>query len=176
MPLTKEQKREQVATIAEKLDAHNTVYLTDYIGLTVEEATKLRRAFRAAGVQYKVFKNSMIRRAMEDKGGFDELYGQLSGPTAMAFTNDPAGPAKVIKKFLGEVNKDLPRFKGAFIDGAVYDENQLDALTAFKSRDELLGDVLSLLMAPLHNVVSGLQAQGSNLVGAVKTIAEQAEA
>ena len=176
MPLTKEQKREQVAAIAEKLDAHNTVYLTDYIGLTVEEATKLRRAFRAAGVQYKVFKNTMIRRAMEDKGGFDELYGQLSGPTAMAFTNDPAGPAKVIKKFLGEVNKGLPRFKGALIDGAVYDENQLDALAAFKSRDELLGDVLSLLMAPLHNVVSGLQAQGSSLVGAVKTIAEQAEA
>jgi len=176
MPLTKEQKREQVAAIAEKLDAHNTVYLTDYIGLTVEEVTKLRRAFRDAGVQYKVFKNTMIRRAMEDKGGFDELYGQLSGPTAMAFTNDPAGPAKVIKRFLVEVAKDLPRFKGAFIDGAIFDEHQLNALSMFKSRDELLGDVIGLLMAPLSNIVSGLQAQGSNLVGAVKTIAEQAEA
>lgn len=176
MPLTKEEKQEQVAAIAEKLDAHNTVYLTDYIGLTVEEVTKLRRAFRDAGVQYKVFKNTMIRRAMEDKGGFDELYGQLSGPTAMAFTNDPAGPAKVIKKFLGEVEKDLPRFKGAFIDGAIFDESQLDALSTLKSRDELLGDVMGLLMAPLSNVVSGLQAQGANLVGMVKTIAEQAEA
>ena len=76
MPLTKEQKREQVAAIAEKLDAHNTVYLADYIGLTVEEATKLRRAVREDGVQYKVFKNSMIRRAMEDKGGFDDGLGR----------------------------------------------------------------------------------------------------
>jgi len=176
MPLTKEQKREQVAAIAEKLDAHNSVYLTDYIGLTVEEVTKLRRAFRDAGVQYKVFKNTMIRRALEDKGGFDELYGQLNGPTAMAFTNDPAGPAKVIKKFLGEVDKELPRFKGAFVDGGVFDENQLDLLSLLKSRDELLGDVLALLMAPLSSVVSGLQAQGSNIVGAVKTIAERAEA
>ncbi len=176
MPLTKDQKHEQVAAIAEKLDAHNTIYLTDYIGLTVEEVTKLRRAFRAAGVQYKVFKNTMIRRAMEDKGGFDELYGQLSGPTAMAFTNDPAGPAKVIKKFLSEVDKDLPRFKGAFIDGAIFDESQLEMLSSLKSRDELLGDIMGLLMAPLSNVVAGLQAQGSTLVGAVKAIAEQAEA
>lgn len=176
MPLTKDQKREQVAAIAAELDTYNTVYLTDYIGLSVEEVTKLRRAFREAGVQYKVFKNTLIRRALEDKGGFDELYGQLSGPTAMAFTNDPAGPAKVIKKFLGQVDKDLPRFKGAFVDGAVFDDGQLDVLFALKSRDELLGYVLGLLMAPIMNVIGGLQAQGSNLLGAVRTIAEQPEA
>lgn len=176
MPLTKAQKLEQVAAISEELDAYNTIYLTDYIGLTVEEVTKLRRAFRDAGVEYKVFKNTMIRRALENKGGFDELYGQLSGPTAMAFTNDPAGPAKVIKKFLSQVDKGLPRFKGAFINGDIFDENQLEMLSALKSRDELLGDVMGLLMAPIMNVIGGLQAQGSNLVGAVKAIAEQAEA
>ncbi len=176
MPLTKDQKREQVAAISDELDAYNTVYLTDYIGLSVDEVTKLRRAFREAGVQYKVFKNTLVRRALEEKGGFDELFGQLSGPTAMAFTNDAAGPAKVIKKFLGQVDKGLPRFKGAFVDGAVFDEEQLDVLFALKSRDELLGDVLSLLLAPITNVISGVQAQGSNLLGAVKAIAEQAEA
>ncbi|MDX1438522.1 MAG: 50S ribosomal protein L10 [Rubricoccaceae bacterium] len=176
MPLTIEQKKAQVDAIAAQLDAHNTVYLTDHIGLTVDEVNKLRRAFRDADVKFKVYKNTMIRRAMEAKGGFEELYEQLSGPTAIAFTNDPAGPAKVIRKFLEEFDKELPRFKGAYVDGAIFDDSQLTTLSSLKSRDELLADILGLLMAPLTNVVGGLDAQGSNLVGAIKSIADKAEA
>ena len=176
MPLTQDQKRDAVAAIAEQLDGHNTVYLTDYAGLSVEEVTKLRRAFRQADVQYKVLKNTLLRRAMEGKGGFDELLEQLNGPTAVAFTNDPAGPAKVIKKFLEGTDKDLPRLKGAFIDGAVYDGDQLDLLAQLKSRDELLADILGLLMAPITNIASALGAQSAQLAGAIEAIAEKAEA
>lgn len=176
MPLTREQKQAQVDAIAAQLDAHNTIYLTDHIGLSVDEVNKLRGAFRAADVEFKVYKNTLIRRAMEAKGGFEELYDQLSGPTAVAFTNDPAGPAKVIKEFLEGVDKDLPRFKGAFVDGAIFDDSQLSTLAALKSRDELLGDILGLLMSPITNIVGGLNATGGNLVGAIKTIAEKADA
>lgn len=176
MPLTREQKQAQVDAIAAQLDAHNTIYLTDHIGLTVDEVNKLRRAFRQADVQFKVYKNTLIRRAMEEQGGFEELYDQLSGPTAVAFTNDPAGPAKVIKKFLEEFDKELPRLKGAYVDGAIFDDSQLTALSSLKSRDELLGDIMSLLLAPITTIMGGLDAQGSNLVGAIKSIAEKAEA
>src|SRR5690606_31350082 len=177
MPLTKDQKQEQVAAIAEQLEGHNTVYLTDYAGLTVDEVTRLRRAFRDADVEFRVFKNTLLRRAMEDKGGFDELYEQLNGPTAVAFTNDPAGPAKVIKKFLaGMGDKELPKFKGAYVDGAVFGEGQLDALASLKSKDELIADILGLLMAPITNVASALGAPGRNLAGVVKEIAEREEA
>jgi large subunit ribosomal protein L10 len=176
MPLTKDQKQEQVAAIAEQLEGHHTVYLTDYIGLTVDEVTRLRRAFRDADIEFRVYKNTLLRRAMEAKGGFDELYEQLNGPTAVAFTNDPAGPAKVIKKFLEGRDKALPKFKGAYVDGAVFGEGQLDALASFKSRDELLADILGLLMAPITNVASALGAPGRKLAGAVKEIAERAEA
>ena len=176
MPLTKEQKQEALGAIAEQLEGANTVYLTDYQGLTVEQATGLRRAFRAADVQYKVLKNTLLRRAMEEQGGFDELLDQLNGPTAVAFTNDPAGPAKVIKKFLEDNGVELPRFKGAYIDGAIYGEGSLDVLASLKSKDELLADILGLLMAPITNVASALGAQGAGLASVIQQISEKEEA
>ena len=175
MPLTKEQKQEALGAIAETLEGVNTVYLTDYQGLTVEQATGLRRAFREADVQYKVLKNTLLRRAREEKGGFDDLYDQLHGPTAVAFTNDPAGPAKVLKKFLEDNDLEVPRFKGAYVDGAIYEEGQLDALAALKSKDELLADILGLLMAPITNVASALGAQGSGLASVIQQISEKEE-
>jgi large subunit ribosomal protein L10 len=176
MPLTRDQKRDAVSAIAEQLDNHTALYLTDYVGLSVEEVTKLRRAFREANIEYKVLKNTLLRRAMEGKGGFDELFEQLNGPTAVAFTNDPASPAKVLKKFLESSEKELPRFKGAYIDGAVFGEGQLDALATLKNKDELLADILGLLMAPITNVASAVGAPGRKLAGAVKEIAERGEA
>ena len=173
MPLTKAQKQEALGAIAETLEGANTVYLTDYQGLTVEQATGLRRAFRAADVQYKVLKNTLLRRAMEEKGGFEELFDQLNGPTAVAFTNDPAGPAKVLKKFLKDHSLEVPRFKGAFIDGAIYQEGSLDMLADLKSKDELLADILGLLMAPITNVASALGAQGAGLASVIQQISEK---
>ena len=175
MSLTKEQKTEALGAIAGHLEDANTVYLTDYQGLTVEQATGLRRAFRKADVQYKVLKNTLLRRAMQERGGFDDLLDQLNGPTAVAFTNDPAGPAKVLKKFLEDNDLEVPRFKGAFVDGAIYDEDSLDALATLKSKDELLADILGLLMAPITNVASALGAQGAGLASVIQQIADKEE-
>lgn len=176
MPLTKDQKQEQVAAIAEQLEGHHTVYLTNYAGLSVDEVTRLRRAFRDADVEFRVFKNTLLRRAMEAQGGFEELYEQLNGPTAVAFTNDPAGPAKVIKAFLEGSDKELPEFKGAYVDGAIFDGGSLDALALLKSKDELIADILGLLLAPITNVASAVGAPGRNLAGVVKELAEREEA
>ncbi len=175
MPLTKDQKAEALGAIAEQLEGANTVYLTDYQGLTVAQANGLRRAFRKADIEFKVLKNTLLRRAMEEKGGFDGILDQLNGPTAVAFTNDPAGPAKVLKKFLEDNNIELPRFKGAYVDGAVFGEGQLDALAKLKSKDELLADILGLLMAPITNVASALGAQGSGLASVIQQISEKEE-
>jgi large subunit ribosomal protein L10 len=113
---------------------------------------------------------------MENQGGFDELYDQLHGPTAVAFTNDPAGPAKVLKKFLEDNDLEVPRFKGAYVDGAIYGEGDLDALASLKSKDELLADILGLLMAPITNVASALNAQGAGLASVIQQISEKEEA
>ena len=172
MPLTQQQKREALGAITEQLDAANTVYLTDYQGLTVAQANSLRRAMSAADIDFKVLKNTLLRRAMEQKGGFDDLFDQLNGPTAVALSNDPAAPAKVLKKFLEDNALEIPRFKGAFIDGAIYAEGNLDVLAKLKSKDELIADILGLLLAPITNVASALGAQGAGLASIVKQISE----
>lgn len=178
MALTKQQKREAVAAIVDQLQAANTVYLTDYQGLTVEQINDLRREFRQADVTFKVLKNTLLRRAMEQRLDEEEqaedysaVYDYLEGPTAVAFTNDPATPAKVLKKF--QQGNGLPKLKAAYVDGALFGPEQLDALAALKSKDELVAEVLALLLAPMRNLSSALHAQGAGLASVIQQIAER---
>ncbi|MEX0820555.1 MAG: 50S ribosomal protein L10 [Rhodothermales bacterium] len=173
MPMTKKDKQAVVDEIAQTLDDHTIVYLTDYSGLTVEQANELRNRFRDSGVTYKVYKNTLIRRAMEKLGGFEDLYDQLHGPTAVAYCEEPAAPARVIKTFTKEAAVDRPELKAALVDGDFYAADTLDVLASLKSKDELIGDILALLAAPIKNVVGAIQAPGRNLAGAIQTIAEK---
>jgi large subunit ribosomal protein L10 len=176
MAMTKEQKASEVQVLVERLQNSSTIYLTNYSGLSVDQVTQLRSRFRDAGVEYSVVKNTLLKRAMEEIGGYDEIFDKLAGPTAVAFTEDPSGPARVIKKFLAEMKLEIPSLKGAHVEGAVYDATALESLAKLKSKTEILGEIVALLQSPISNIVGGLQAQGSTLVGAIKTIAEREEA
>ena len=173
--MNRQEKEASVALITEHLKEANSVYLADYSGLTVAQTNELRNRFREAGVKYTVYKNTLAKRAMQDVGGYDDLLEHLSGPTAFAFTTDPAAPAKVIKKFLKDEKIEKPEFRAAVIDGGFYGAAQLDQLAALKSRDELLSDVIGLLLSPMSNVVGSLQSVGSGLVSSIKEIANKAE-
>ncbi len=173
MALTKEQKTVILDEVARQLEEASTVYLTNCSGLTVDKANKLREEFRSANIGYRVVKNTLLRLAMDRVGGFEELYGTLEGPTAVAFSTEPAAPARVIKSFSSGPGNGLPELKAAYVDGAVYDAGSLEVLVSLKSKDEIVGDILGLLMSPMSNIVGALQAQGGNLVGALKTIAER---
>ncbi len=173
MPLTREQKAVQVDAIAADLEGASSLYLTNFQGLSVAQSNTLRGRLRAEGIDYKVLKNTLVRRAMEKVGGFDDLLEHLHGPTAVAFSEQPAAPARVIKAFLEDEDVERPELKVAYVDGDIYGGDQLGMLAALKSKSELLGDIMSLLQAPITNVVSGLQAQGSNLAGAIQAIAEK---
>jgi large subunit ribosomal protein L10 len=113
---------------------------------------------------------------MERIGGYDEVFGALHGPTAVAFAAEPSAPGRIIKKYLDDTKGELPALKGAHIEGAVYHADALEVLASLKSKDELIGEIIGLLQSPITNVVGALQAQGGNIVGAIKTIAERAEA
>ena len=176
MAMTKEQKASEVQVLVERLQNSSTIYLTNYSGLSVDQVTQLRSRFRDAGVEYSVVKNTLLKRAMEEIGGYDEIFDKLAGPTAVAFTEDPSGPARVITKFLKEMKLEIPSLKGAHVEGAVYDATALESLAKLKSKTEILGEIVALLQSPISNIVGGLQAQGSTLVGAIKTIAEREEA
>lgn len=170
MPLTREQKTAEVAGITSQVGEIPALYLTDYKGLTVDQINELRQRFRESGVEYKVVKNTLLRRALEGLGGYEGLFDHLQGPTAMALSDEPAAPARVIKKFASDNKLELPELKVAFIDGALYSGDQIDALAALKSKPELLADIIGLLMAPMTTVVGALQAPGANLAAILEAI------
>jgi len=171
--MTKAQKAEAVEEITSLLENVPTIYLTNYSGLTVEQVNELRNRFRDSGVTYRVLKNTLVRLAMEKLGGYDHVFESLHGPTAIAFSEEPAAPARVIKKFLSDTKGEIPELKAAHVDGSYYGPETLEILASLKSKDDLIADIIGLLLSPIQSVLGGIQAPGQNVVGALKTIAEK---
>jgi large subunit ribosomal protein L10 len=173
MALTKEQKATILEEVTRQLEGASTVYVTNCSGLTVEGVNKLRAKFREKNIGYRVVKNTLLRKAMDRIGGFEGVYGTLDGPTAVAFCNEPAAPARVIKDFSEGLGAGLPKLKSAYVDGAVYDGSALDALVSLKSKTDILGDVIGLLLSPMAQVVGTIQAPSGAIACAVRTLAER---
>lgn len=168
------EKQAVLEEITENLKNSSAVYITNYSGMSVANVNELRGAFRKGDIRFKVYKNKLVKLAMEQVGGYDEIIPSLVEQNAFAFVDEElSAPAKVLKDFIKDKNK--PQFKAAIVDGDFYDENKLDVLASMKSKNEIIGDILGLLMAPISNVVGALNAQGSTIAGAVQTIAEKGE-
>jgi len=173
--MTKEQKNQEIADLVEELKSNEIFYLSDTTTLNAEVTSQLRRECFKAGIKMRVVKNTLLRKAMERVEGKDysPLYETLHGNTAVMFTSVGNGPARLIKEFRKKHEK--PAFKAAFIQEDCYvGADQLDALVALKSKEELLGDIIGLLQSPAKNVISGLQASAGNKVaGLVKALEER---
>ena len=169
------EKKTVVEDITQKLKEAGAVYITNYSGMSVSETNDMRGEFFKGDITYKVYKNTLVKRAMEDVGGFDDLYPHLTEQNGFAFVEEElAAPAKILKKFNEEIEK--PKFKAAIIDGDYYGEEELETLAAMKSKSEVIGDIAGLLLAPISNIASALQAPGRTIAGAVETIAEEGDA
>lgn len=149
-----EAKSQVVAEIKDKFEHSAGVVLADYRGLTVAEVTKLRVQLREAGVEYRVLKNTMVRRAAHEVG-IEGLDSYLEGPTAVAFSADPVAPAKVLIDF-AKTNKKFA-IKAGVVEGKVIDPNGVKSLADLPSREVLLALVLSGIQAPLAGLVNVLQ-------------------
>lgn len=124
--------------------------LVDYRGLTVAEDTELRKQLREAGVVYKVYKNTFLKRAFEGTD-FAQLDQHLEGPTAIAFgIEDATAPARILKK--AGKNMAALEFKGAVVEGTYYDEKGIEALANIPSREELISKLLGSLQSPITNL------------------------
>lgn len=166
------EKKAVVEEITDELKKSGALYIANYKGLSVAEINQLRAKFRNSGVRFKVYKNTLIKRAMESVGGYEDLYPYLEDQNGFAFVDEEySAPAKVLKEFIKEKKK--PQFVAALVDGDYYGENQLDSLASMKSKDEIIGDIVGLLLSPVANVVGALQSPGRTVAGAVKTIAEK---
>lgn len=176
MPKNRAEKAELIDEIGEKLDEYPILYLTNFSGLTVAQSNDLRGRFREAGVEYKVTKNTLARIALDRLEGMDALEDFFAGPTAVAFSEDPAKPARVIQDFVEEENVERPELKVAWIEGEIYEgPDALDTLADLKSREELIGEIVGLLVSPAQNVVGGLKSTGQNLAGILQTLSEDDE-
>ena len=176
MSKTRAEKAEIIDEIGEKLDEYPILYLTNFSGLSVAQSNDLRGRFREAGVDYQVTKNTLAQLALDRIDGMDALEEFFSGPTAVAFSEDPAKPARVIQDFLEEEDVERPELKVAWIEGELYEGSEaLDELADLKSREELIGDIVGLLLSPAQNIAGGLTSAGDNLAGIVKTLAERDE-
>ncbi|WHY72505.1 50S ribosomal protein L10 [Fictibacillus enclensis] len=144
-----ETKKQLVSDIAGQLRESKSTILVDYRGLTVAAVTELRKQLREAGVEFKVYKNSMTRRAA-DETGLSELNEHLVGPTAIAFSNDDVvAPAKILNNFAKE--HDALEIKAGVIEGRIATLEEVKALADLPSREGLLSMVLSVLQAPIRN-------------------------
>lgn len=151
-----EQKQQIVGEIADKLKASKTVVVVDYRGLTVAEVTELRKQLREAGVEFKVYKNSLTRRAAEATELVD-LNGSLTGPNAIAFsTEDVIAPAKILNDFAKK--HEALEIKSGVIEGNVASAEEIKALAELPSREGLLSMLLSVLQAPIRNLALAAKA------------------
>lgn len=157
MPSAKilEEKQQLVAELAESMKNAQSGVLVNYCGITVEKDTALRAELRKNGVTYKVIKNTYIKRAAEMAGlnGFDSV---LEGMTAIAVSEDPIAPAKVLSKFADD-NEGF-EVKAGFIDGRVIDVNEIKALAAIPGREGLIAKFLGSIQSPLYNFAYAIQA------------------
>jgi large subunit ribosomal protein L10 len=176
--MTKDQKNEVIEALKEKFSQYNNFYVTDTESLSVEQVGKLRRACFNKKVEMKVAKNTLIKKALEalDAERYSAVYDALHNVTALLFSEDPKNPAVIISSFRRDTNGEKPILKAAFIDGDVFSgDNQLKTLTALKSKQELIGEVIGLLQSPAKNVISALNA-GGKLASLVKAIEDRAAA
>ncbi|MCM3757787.1 50S ribosomal protein L10 [Sporosarcina aquimarina] len=151
-----EAKQAIVTEIADKMKASASMVVVDYRGLNVAQATELRKQLREAGVEFKVYKNSMARRAAE-ASGLEGLNEHLTGPNAIAFsTEDVIAPAKIINNFAKD-NEAL-EIKAGVIEGALASVEEVKALATLPSREGLLSMLLSVLQAPMRNFALATKA------------------
>lgn len=158
-----------VTEVADKAARATAMYFADFTGLTVEEETELRREFRKAGVEYRVVKNTLAKKALERVTGYDRVYEKLVGPTGIAFSyDDVIAPAKIIKKFNEKSGK--LTLKAAVLEKQVFEGLQLDALSKLPSRKDLMAGIVGSLAAPMSGVVGAIGAVMRDLVNVIDAI------
>ena len=171
MSANQEAKKLVVEEIKQKIQGAKSVVFVKFQGLTVAQDTELRREFRKNNVEYKVLKNTLVRRAFNELGvtDFDE---DLNGPTSVAFGADETGAAKVIAEAVKKYENKV-EIKSAYVDGGKVDVAGVNALASMPSKEELIAKMLGSLQAPISNFVGVLSAMPRSLVIALNAIAEK---
>lgn len=172
--MTRKDKSAVVESLKAKFEELPFFYVADSSTLNVEQVNNLRKLCFEKGIEMKVAKNTLIRKALEQIGDeeYQGLYDTLKGPTTLFFSDISNLPAKVIKEF--RKTSERPILKSAYIDSSIFiGDESLEALSNLKSKNELLGEIIGLLQSPAKNVIGALQSGGQKLMGILETLSEK---
>ncbi|MDA3816889.1 MAG: 50S ribosomal protein L10 [Prolixibacteraceae bacterium] len=174
--MKRSEKQAIIDNLKQEINSYSHFYLADISDLNAEKTSQLRQICFQKEVKLIVVKNTLLKRALDASGKeADELLDALKGNTAMMFCNTGNVPAKIIKDFRKKNPKlERPVLKAAYVEESVYmGEENLETLATIKSKEELIGDIVTLLQSPAKNVVSALQSSGQTLTGILQTLSEK---
>lgn len=166
---------EKIATVEEfkeRLASSEIAIATKYVGINVAKVTDLRNKLRAAGIEFKVYKNTLARRALRE-AGVEDAADFMEGPTAWAFCKDPLAPAKILKQSSGEIK--FLSMAGGVLNGKAITKDQLIALASLPGREQLIAQVVCTIAAPLSQFVGVLNAVPRSMVNVLDQIRKQKE-
>lgn len=170
--MNKNEKAEVISEIREVIDNSSAIFLTDYSGINVADISDIRNQFRKEGVRYKVYKNTLFKRALQESGKFEKLADHLEGMTGFAFASDnPVAPAKIIKKYF-DTSKKLA-LKACYIETDYYDGSKLDQLATLPTKTELIASIMGSLNSPASGIVGAINAVVRDLVSVVDQISKK---
>lgn len=176
--MTKQEKNEVIEVLKGKFSQYNNFYITDTESLSVAQVSNLRRHCFNKQVEMKVAKNTLIRKALEsiDAEKYAGVYDSLHNVTALMFSENPKEPALILSGFRKDNKSERPVLKAAFINGDVFvGDNQLVALTKIKTKNELIGDVIGLLLSPIQRVIGALENKDNATGKAAEEVAAAPE-
>ena len=172
--MKKELKNQIIESISAELKEYPNFYITDIAGLNAGQTSKLRRECFEKGIKLNVVKNTLFTHVLKASGNpeLEPLVETLVGNTAIMYTTSANAPAKLIKEWQKKGEK--PALKGAYAQECAFiGADKLDELVAIKSKEELIGDIISALQSPVRNVLGALQSAGQTIAGVVKTLEEK---
>lgn len=166
------EKEEQIEQIKELIGNSSAMFLVDYRGVNVADINKLRAQFRKEGVTYKVFKNTLFKKALEQLGAFEKLNEQLIGMIGVAFAKENfVAPAKIIKKYNEEAKK--LQFKGCYLETTFYGAEQLDAIASMPTKEEIMSGIVGSIAAPASGIVGAINAVIRDLVSVIDEVSKK---
>lgn len=170
--MNKAEKVEIIEQIKDLVSKSSAMFLVDYRGVTVEDINKLRSGFRKEGVTYKVFKNTLFKKAIEQVNGYEKFNDQLVGMIGIAFAGENfVAPAKIIKKYFDEKGKLV--FKGCYIESTFYGTDQLNTIASMPTKEEIIAGIIGSVASPASGIVGAINAVIRDLVSVIDEVSKK---
>lgn len=170
--MNKTEKVESVAKIKELIDQSKSVFLIDYHGVNVEDISEIRRDFRKDGITYKVFKNTLFKKALEENGSHEKFNDLLVGMTGIAFADENyVNTAKIIKKYF-DAHKKFS-LKGCYIESEFIEGDKLNMIASMPTKDEIMSGIVRSVASPATGIVGAINAAMRDLVSVIDEVSKK---